>query len=289
MKTVVLSLAEKNCTSSCCEGDSDHASDPSCGVRTQVLHFVDAMKKRGLETELVTASEVKEVDPFVERTDARLVVAAESDAQLNAIVSRAVRRLAPPPSGRPEDMRRDRTVPDLPAIGVLPLAETPELVKELGLPKDGEALAEALADGRVLRTDLLRHDGGGVVVNGVRLGGGDKPWSGLVNLDESVLTQPGEVVLACTVAVAGTYGRSDGMELVDADPADGRLDVAVAVPVTVGRFRKRTRVEIRRGRGRAVAITPTESAVTVSDGVVDKLSRKRTWWIEPQAAGWYTV
>ncbi|WP_025273054.1 diacylglycerol kinase family protein [Haloglycomyces albus] len=275
MKTVVLTLTERSCSDS--------------GPRTQVLHFLDELKRRGLDTELVSASTEREVDPIVERTDARIVIAADSDSQLNAVVGRAVRRLSPPPSQRPEDMRRDRTVPDLPPLAVLPLAETPDLVRELNLPTDPAEVADAVEAGTVQRSDLMRHDGGGVCVNGVRLGGGDKPWSGLINLDESVLTQPGEAILACVIANAGSYRESDGMELVEPDPTDGQLDVAVAVPVTVGRWRKRTRVEVRRGRGRAVAVTPEESAVSLSDGVVDKLSRKRSWWIEPEAAQWMTT
>ena len=69
----------------------------------------------------------------------RLVVAAATDGQLRAVVRRLVRRYAPPPSRRPADLAGDRTVPDLPPIGVLPLdrpARSATSPRGSGLPRD---------------------------------------------------------------------------------------------------------------------------------------------------------
>ncbi|GAB3996307.1 hypothetical protein GCM10029992_16070 [Glycomyces albus] len=132
----------------------------------------------------------------------------------------------------------------------------------------------------------MRHDGGGVCVDGVRLGGGDRPWKGVVALDDAVLADGSEQILACVVANADGYAAADDLVLAEPDPSDGRIDVAVAVPVTVGRLRKRVRIEVRRARGRAVAVEPEGKVAFVSDGLVDELGRKRTWWVEPGAALW---
>jgi hypothetical protein len=163
----------------------------------------------------------------------------------------------------------------------------PGIVARLGLPEKPAEVAAAVAEGVVKRTDLLRHDGGGVAVDGVRLGGGDRPWRGVVNLDDVVLADGSEQILACVVANADGYAAADDMVLAEPDPADGKIDVAVAVPVTVGRLRKRLRIEVRRARGRAVAVHPEDTVTFIQDGLVSELGRKRTWWIEPGAAGWY--
>ncbi|SDE46479.1 hypothetical protein [Glycomyces harbinensis] len=275
MNVVVLTLLEANC------------ANP--GPRTQTLHLVDELKSRGAVVRTVEASKAEEIDPVLDDPDERIVLAADTDEQVNAVVARLMRRTLPAPSQRPDDLPAGRTVADLPALAVLPLSAVPGIVQRLGLPEKPADVAEAVASGRVKRTDLMRHDGGGVAVDGVRLGGGDRPWRGVVNLDDVVLADGSEQILACVVANADGYAATDDMVLAEPDPADGKIDVAVAVPVTVGRLRKKLRIEVRRARGRAVAVHPEDSVTYIQDGLVGELGRKRTWWVEPGAAGWYTA
>jgi hypothetical protein len=272
VNVVVLTLVESNCSDS--------------GPRTQTLHLIDELRRLGADVRTVAASTPQEIDPALEDPEARIVLAADTDEQVNAVVARMVRRLAPAPSARPEDLPAGRTIPDLPPLAILPLGTSPGLVERFDLPSKPEDVAEAAVNGTVLRTDLMRHDGGGVCVDGVRLGGGDRPWRGVVNLDDMVLTDGTEQILACVVANADGYAAADDMVLAEPDPADGRIDVAVAIPILVGRLRKRVRIEVRRARGRAVAVAPNDGVTFISDGLVDELGRKRTWWVEPGAAGW---
>nr|WP_277605852.1 diacylglycerol kinase family protein [Glycomyces sp. L485] len=267
-----MTLVESNCSNT--------------GPRTQTLHLVDELRRRGAEVRTVEASTPQEIDPVVEDSQTRIVLAADTDEQVNAVVARMVRCLAPAPSERGENLPAGRTVPDLPPLAILPLGTAPGLVERFGLPTAPADVAEAAVNGTVLRTDMMRHDGGGVCLDGVRLGGGDRPWRGVVNLDDAVLADGSEQILACVVANADGYAAADDLVLAEPDPADGRIDVAVAVPVTVGRWRKRVRIEVRRARGRAVAVHPDDGVTFVSDGLVDELKRKRTWWVEPGAAGW---
>src|SRR5262245_33888853 len=115
--------------------------DGACAnPRVPVLACRDALAAGGMAVETATATSDAEVDEILARLDGparpdgltwpapdgsaglpALVVAADSDAQVRAVVRRMVRRYAPPPSRRPADLAGDRTVPDLPPIGILPL------------------------------------------------------------------------------------------------------------------------------------------------------------------------
>ncbi|THV41653.1 hypothetical protein FAB82_10525 [Glycomyces buryatensis] len=269
----MLTLVEANCADS--------------GPRTQTLHLIDELKQLGATVRTVGAEHAKEIDAVMDDPNERIVVAADTDEQVNAVLARVVRRSAPAPSERPDSLPAGRTLPDLPPLALLPLGTAPGLVKHFGLPTAPAEVAAAVMGGKVRRTDIMRHDGGGVCADGVRLGGGDRPWRGMVNLDDAVLADGSEQILACVVANADGYAAADDMVLAEPDPTDGKIDVAVAVPVTVGRWRKKVRIEVRRARGRAVAIHPEDSVTYISDGLVDELKRKRTWWVEPGAAGWY--
>jgi hypothetical protein len=288
----------------------------ACGTgrpRVPVLACADALGAAGARVETVTTCSDAEIDAVLARLDGppradglpwpdadgktRLVVAAAADGQLRAVVRRLVRRYAPAPSRRPSDLSASRTVPDLPPIGVLPLdsARTGpgrDLAGMLALPRDPAAVAAAVMAGRVRRLDLLRNDGGSVTLDGALLGGADDtgrtvPWRGRVEVDDAVLSAGDDPILACVVANAPGYAELAGLPLVtSADPADGRVDVAVAVPVlSRSRFgRRRMRVEIRRASGRAASVTPREGELPyVDDGVAGSLSRKRAWWIEAGA------
>lgn len=293
--------------------------DACCGdcvetPRVPVLACADALTAAGARVETVTARSDKDIDAVLARLDGparpdgliwpdedgktRLVVAAASDAQLRAVVRRMVRRYAPPPSRRPADLAHNRTIPDLPPVGVLPLdpAGSParnDLAAQLGLPREPAAVAAAVLAGRVRRLDLLRNDGGSVTLDGALLGGADEAgrplaWRGRVEVDDTVLSAGDDPLLACVIGNAGGYAVLEEVALLAGpDPADGVVEAAVAVPVTArSRWgRKRVRLEVRRARGRAVAVSPRDGAIPiVDDGVTGELGRKRSWWIEP--GGW---
>ena len=96
-----------------------------------------------------------------------------------------------------------------------------------------------MLDGTPRRLDLLRNDGGSVTLDGALLGAADdagRPlhWRGRVEVDDAVLSDGDEPLLACAIGNAGGYATLDGVPLLTApDPADGLVEVAVAVPVVV--------------------------------------------------------
>ncbi|WP_229405654.1 hypothetical protein [Micromonospora sp. NBRC 110038] len=302
-------------------GDDGHApAEQRCETpRVPVLACADALTARGARVETVTARSDAEIDDVLARLDGpprpdgltwpdpdsktRLVVATASDGQLRAVVRRLVRRYAPPPSRRPADLPGNRTVPDLPPVGLLPLDPARaggqrDLAAQLGLPRDPAAVAAAVLDGTVRRLDLLRNDGGSVTLDGALIGAADdagRPlhWRGRVEVDDAVLSAGDDPLLACAIGNAAGYARLDGLPLLTTgDPTDGLVEVAVAVPVvtrsTLGR--KRVRFEVRRARGRAVAVVPRDERVPyLDDGVEGELSRKRSWWVEPAAWAVYAA
>jgi hypothetical protein len=258
-----------------------------------VLQCTDALRSAGLSVEVVTACSDAEIDDAlkpVEAGDTRLIVAAATDAEIRAVVRRLVRRYAPAPSKRPADLPDGRTVYDLPALAVLPLLPSvPGLVPILDLPRSPADVATAVGGGRERRLDLLRHDGGSVTLGGVLLrglastDGFPTGWRGRVEVDDTVLTDGQETVLACAIRNAGP-SDVDGVPLVlDGDPVDGVVEVAVAVPVLKRRLLREAtaRVEVRRARGRAASVNPREIELAyVDDGVATTLGRKRSWWTE---------
>jgi hypothetical protein len=262
-------------------------ADGCDGTRAPVLACREALVAGGALVETLTAHSDADIDAALER-EARLVVATAADGQLRAVVRRLVRRYAPPPGNRPDDLRADRTVPDLPPVGVLPMDArgATDLAARLGLPRDPAGVAAAVLAGEVRRLDLLRTDAGSVTLDGALLGAVDEagratPWQGRVDVDSAQLTDGSDPLLACAVVNASGYSTVDGLPLVAAaDPADGVLDVAVAIPVMV---RRRVRVEVRRARGRAVSVVPRGEVPLLDDGVAGTLGRKRSWWVEPAA------
>ncbi|MEU4677366.1 hypothetical protein [Micromonospora sp. NPDC023737] len=291
------------------QGDTDRCTTER--PRVPVLACADALTARGARVEMITARSDAEIDEVLARFDGpprpdgltwpdpdgktRLVVATASDGQLRAVLRRLVRRYAPPPSRRPADLPDDQTLPDLPPVAVLPLdpvrgGAQRDLAAQLGLPRDPATVAAAVLDGTPRRLDLLRNDGGSVTLDGALLGAADdagRPlhWRARVEVDDAVLTNGDEPLLACAVGNAGGYAALDDVTLLAApDPTDGQVEVAVAVPVVVRSAlgRKRVRLEVRRARGRAVSVVPREGKVPyLDDGVESELTRKRSWWIEP--------
>jgi hypothetical protein len=257
--------------------------------RVPVLRCRDALRSAGVAVETVTAGSDTEIDAALSTTGAGvgLVLASAADGQIRAVLRRLVRRHAPAPGQRPDDLPNDRTVRDLPALGLLPLAPGDAgLIARLGLPTDPEAVAKAILDGRTRAFDLLRTDAGSVTLDGALLGGSDAAgravrFHALVDVDDAVLSDGREPLLAVSVLNADGYSMVDGLPMATGvDASDGVLDVAVAIPRTRGRLRPRVEVEVRRARGRAVAITPRDEVPLLDDGVAGTLSRKRTWWME---------
>ncbi|SCL23498.1 hypothetical protein GA0070616_2737 [Micromonospora nigra] len=301
----------------CCGGTAPgtQAADERCETpRVPVLTCADALTARGARVKTVTARSDAQIDEVLARLDApprpdgltwpdpdsktRLVVAVATDAQLRAVLRRLVRRYAPPPSRRPADLADNRTVPDLPPVGVLPLdparGDTQrDLAAQLGLPRDPAAVAAAVLDGTPRRLDLLRNDGGSVTLDGALLGAADddgRPlhWRGRVEVDDVVLSNGDDPLLACAIGNAAGYARLDDVTLLaDPDPTDGRVEVAVALPVVTRSplGRRRVRLEVRRARGRAVSVLPRDAGKLpyLDDGVEGELTRKRSWWTEPGA------
>jgi hypothetical protein len=285
-------------------------SDEGCAPRAAVLACSDALTAAGARVESVTVTSDAEIDAVLARLDGpprpdglpwpdpdaktRLVVASAADGQVRAVVRRLVRRYAPPPSKRPADLPATRTVPDLPSIGVLPLDRTGsgDLPARLGLTREPAAVAAAVLDGRSRRLDLLRNDGGSVTLDGALLGVADEqgravPWRARVEVDDAVLTDGRDELLVCVVGNAGGYASFDGLPLIaQPDPADGVVEVAVALPVVERSLlgKPRVRVEVRRARGRATSVTPHEEELPyLDDGVPGRLTRRRSWWVEPAA------
>lgn len=307
---VILSLAEGRGPVDACGGGCGGCGSECATPRVPVLRCAEVLTERGARVETVIAGSDEEIDAVLARFDgpprsdgltwpdpetkARLVVATAVDGQLRAVLRRLVRRYAPPPSKRPSDLPPDRTVPDLPPVALLPLDVTnaTDLAAQLGLPRTPLGVAEAVLAGRVRRLDLLRNDGGSVTVDGALLGGADDdgravPWRGRVEVDDAVLSDGEDPILACAIGNAGGYAEFDGFRLLaDGDPTDGRVEVAVAVPKIVKqRFRgTKVRVEVRRARGRAVSVLPRDGELQfLDDGVGGSMTRKRSWWIEPGA------
>lgn len=307
---VILTLGEEmpgGCAGGCCGGDGC-----APGPRAPVLACAEALTGAGARVRTVTASSNEEIDEVLAACDAparpdglawpavggeapALVVASAADGQLRAVVRRMVRRYSPPPSRRPADLAAHRTVPDLPAVAILPLeppgSRPADLAAQLGLPRDPVGVAHAVLAGRVRRLDLLRTDSGSVTLDGALLGGGDdsgraRPWRGRVEVDDVLLTDGADPVAAAVIANGAHYATVAGIPLVaQADPRDGIVDVAVAIPVMArGPLgRRRPRVEVRRARGRAVSVTPADTVPFTDDGVSGELTRKRAWWMEAEA------
>ncbi|MEV4694084.1 diacylglycerol kinase family protein [Micromonospora echinospora] len=301
----------------CCGGADDTAAETGeerCETpRVPVLACADELTARGARVSTVTARSDAEIDEVLARLDGppradgltwpdpdgktRLIVATASDGQLRAVLRRLVRRYAPPPSRRPADLAENRTVPDLPPVGVLPLdparsGTARDLAAQLGLPRDPAGVAAAVLDGTPRRLDLLRNDGGSVTLDGALLGAADDAgralhWRARVEVDGTVLSDGSEPITACAIGNAGGYARLGEVDLLAGpDPADGRVTVGVAVPVVTRSAlgRKKVRLEVRRARGRAVAVVPRDEKVPfLDDGVEGELTRKRSWWTEPGA------
>lgn len=281
------------------------APGPGIATRVPVLSCRDALRK-GANVEVLELDSDTDVDAAVQRgqTDGARLVVAGGDGPLRAVLRRMVRRALPHGGERPDDLPTDRTVPNLPAVGVLPLETSGDvdLAAKLGLPRSPADVAAAVLDGAERRVDLLRNDGGSVTLHGALLGGANEQgrpvaWRARIDVDDTMLSNGTEPLMACAVANADGYGAVGGLPLiVRADPADGVLEVGLALPAPqprglFGRRRAHGEIEVRRARGRAVAFTVhTDDGVPVTDDGADgTVTKKRTWWMERGAWGVYTL
>jgi hypothetical protein len=269
-------------------------NEGACGTRVPVLRCADALRAAGTQAESVVAASDQEIDDVIARIgdEVRLIVAAEDAGQLRHVMRRMVRHYAPAPSRRPATLPAHRTMPDLPALGVLPLAPIPLLGSA-----SPEEVAHWTLGSSVRRLDLLRQDGGAVTLDGALLGAADEngtpiPWHGQIEVDDAVLSRGEDPIVALTVANGSAWSTLDGLPLAESpDPADGLIDVAIAVPVRHKPLlgKQRVRFEVRRARGRAVSVTPHDSELPIlDDGVAGKVTHKRSWWIEQGAWAVYT-
>lgn len=279
---------------------------PGAVGRVPVRAFADALRAHGVDVGLADADSDAEIDTVlhgITTTDGaspstvekRLVIAG-SDGVVRAVVRRMVRQALAQPRHRPTDLPPNRTIGDLPAIGLLPLpADGPSLTSALSLPTTAQQLADAMLSGATQRLDLLRNDAGSVTLHGALLGGANEhgrsvPWRGTINVDDAVLTDGTDHVLACAIGNAAGYASIAGLPLLDVvDASDGQLQVGIAIA------RQQT-VEVRRARGRAVTVHAHAASDTNSaelpftdDGVDGVLRRRKTWWVEPGAWAVFTT
>jgi hypothetical protein len=273
------------------------APGPETATRVPVLACADALRD-GAEVDIVPLDSDADLDAALLRAEsagARIVVAG-GDGQLRAVLRRMVRRVLPRGGDRPPDLPDDRTVRDLPPVGVLPLdpaagaGAIPDLAAGLTLPRRPADVAAAVLGGASRRVDLLRNDGGSVTIHGAVLGATDEAgrplgWQARIDVDDKVLTDGSEPLLGCAIANGGGYAAVGGLPLVVCpDPTDGVLDVGVALPVG-----RQGRIEVRRARGRAVSVAlVSDDLPYTDDGVDGTLTRKRTWWMERAAWAVYT-
>ena len=195
-----------------------------------------------------------------------------------------------------------RTVPDLPAdrrAAARPGARPTWSPRSWACPATRPTVAAAVLGGRVRRLDLLRNDGGSVTLDGCcsaasTTAAGRCTGAGRVEVDDAVLTDGEEPVLACAVAqrrrvrdagraaAAGRRrpGRRPGRR--GGRGAGGRTGRCCARPACGSRCA---------GPGAARWRSPraTTSFHFVDDGVAGELTRKRSWWIEPGAWAVYVA
>ena len=199
---------------------------------------------------------------------------------------------SPPPSKRPADLPPNRTVFDLPPLSVLPLAPAvPALVSALDLPATRPTWPRPLwpaAERRLGSAPQRRRLGDAARVPAWwGRPGQAAPFRARIEVDDTVLTDGDETVLACAVRNAGP-SDVDGLPLVwtHARTTDWSRSRSPFRSLRRRLIRQAdVRVEVRRARGRAMSVTPREA---ISDPLTTggrTLTRKRSWWTEPGRLG----
>lgn len=275
------------------------ASGKAGSAASDALAAVREVLAEDGSVEVATTSDQAELDAALDLRGGRRLVLAGGDGSLNLLVQRL--------------RRRDEL--SLGPVGLVPMGTGNDFARHLGLPLDPTDAARAVLAGRPRRLDLLRSDGGGVVVNAVHLGKGaetaqrstslkgrlgklayplgavasvfgPRGWRLHVNVDDDVLADGEHRVVMVAVGNGSSIGGGTAL-FPEADAADGALDVLVLGPggAGVGGTGSQPFRLIRRARGRAVTVTPAPG-VTVgvnADGELSELSRRRSWWVEAGA------
>ena len=264
-----------------------------------------------LDVELVTTSSPEDLaTALADHPAVKGVVVLGGDGSLHAVVD-ALRS-----AGRLDDV----------VIGLVPLGTGNDFAATLGLPDDPVEAAQVIAAGRTRGIDLIIDGRDEVVVNAAHIGIGAeaakaaRPWKkalgpvgyvvGAVLTGVRGLTQPGahlritvdgtpltrkEPVIQVAVGNGGFVGGGTAL-LPEADPSDGKLDVAVSYTESPKR-RIAYAWHVRRGdhhrrddvvylRGTEVEVRGDELACT-SDGELTGPSAEHSWRIEPAALTMY--
>ncbi|KQV75105.1 hypothetical protein ASC61_08875 [Aeromicrobium sp. Root344] len=272
----------------------------------------DVMDALGdLDVELVTTSSPEDLAAaLTDHPTVDGVVVLGGDGSLHAVVD-ALRT-----AGRLADV----------VIGLVPLGTGNDFAATLGLADDPVEAAQVITAGRTRGIDLIIDGRDEVVVNAAHIGIGAeaakaaRPWKkalgpvgyviGAVLTGARGLTQPGahlritvdgtpltrkEPVIQVAVGNGGYVGGGTAL-LPEADPSDGRLDVAVSYTESPRR-RIAYAWHVRRGdhhrrddvvylRGTEVEVRGDALACT-SDGELTGPSAEHSWRIEPAALTMY--
>ncbi|KRC65870.1 hypothetical protein ASE12_14550 [Aeromicrobium sp. Root236] len=264
----------------------------------------------GFDVELVTTSSPEDLaEALAAHPSVDGVVVLGGDGSLHAVVD-ALRS-----AGRLDVV-----------VGLVPLGTGNDFATTLALPEDPVDAAKVVAAGRTRAIDLIIDGRDEVVVNAAHIGIGAeaakaaRPWKkalgpvgyvvGAVLTGVRGLTQPGarlritvdgkpltrkEPVIQVAVGNGGYVGGGTAL-LPEADPSDGKLDVAVSYTESPRR-RIAYAWHVRRGdhhrrddvvylRGTEVEVRGDELACT-SDGELTGPSAEHSWRIEPAALTMY--
>ena len=265
----------------------------------------------GFDVELVTTSSPEDLaEALAAHPTIDAVVVLGGDGSLHAVVD-ALRS-----AGRLADV----------VVGLVPLGTGNDFAATLALPEDPVDAARVVAAGRTRAIDLIIDGRDEVVVNAAHIGIGAeaakaaRPWKkalgpvgyvvGAVLTGVRGLTQPGahlritvdgkpltrkEPVIQVAVGNGGYVGGGTAL-LPEADPSDGKLDVAVSYTESPKR-RIAYAWHVRRGdhhrrddvvylRGTEVEVRGDELACT-SDGELTGPSAEHSWRIEAGALTMY--
>jgi len=266
---------------------------------------------RDFDVTLVTTSSPEDLAEALRgHPDVDGVVVLGGDGSLHAVVG-ALRS-----AGRLSDV----------VIGLVPLGTGNDFAASLELPESPVAAAQVIVAGRTRQIDLIVDDRDEIVINAAHIGIGAeaakaaRPWKkalgpvgyviGAVLTGTRGLTQPGahlritvdgkplarkEPVIQVAVGNGGFVGGGTAL-LPEADPSDGKLDLAVSYTESPRR-RIAYAWHVRRGdhhrrddviylRGTEVTATGDALACT-SDGELSEPRSEHSWRIEPAALTMY--
>ena len=208
-----------------------------------------AVLREGAEVEVVATRDENELHTVVADRPGLPIVVAGGDGSLHALVGAldGLGRLRREVGGGSE----------APVVGLLPLGTGNDFSRALDLPGDPAAAAAVVLGGRTEPIDVVRDDGGGLVVNVAHVGVGAeageraRPW-------KARFSRVGLGVVGYAVGALLALFTTDGWRL--AVVADGR-------PRADGR-RRVLQVAVANGRtiGGGARIAPDSDA---SDGLID--------------------